>query len=39
MKIGQPIIPGLVVGLVFFLVFSKIFPPKVKSTELTYEED
>jgi len=38
-KIGQPIIPGLVVGLVFFLVFSKIFPPKVKSTELTYEED
>ena len=39
MKLSQPIIPGLIVGLVFFLVFSKLFPPKVKSTELTYEED
>ena len=39
MKISQPIIPGLVVALVFFLVFSKIFPPKVKSTELAPEED
>lgn len=38
-KISQPIIPGLVVGLVFFLVFSKIFPPKVQTTELAYEED
>ena len=39
MKVSQPIIPGLVVGLVFFLVFSKLFPPKVKSTELAPEED
>ena len=39
MKVSQPIIPGLVVGLVFFLVFSKIFPPKVKTTELAPEED
>ena len=39
MKVSQPIIPGLIVALVFFLVFSKIFPPKVKSTELTPEED
>ena len=39
MKVSQPIIPGLVVALVFFLVFSKIFPPKVKSTELAPEED
>ena len=38
-KLSQPIIPGLVVALVFFLVFSKIFPPKVKSTELAPEED
>ena len=39
MKVSQPIIPGMVVALVFFLVFSKIFPPKVKSTELAPEED
>ena len=39
LKVSQPIIPGLVVALVFFLVFSKIFPPKVKSTELAPEED
>ena len=39
MKVSQPIIPGLVVALVFFLVFSKLFPPKVKSTELAPEED
>ena len=38
-KLTQPIIPGLIVGLVFFVVFSYIFPPKVKSTELTPEED
>ena len=38
-KLSQPIIPGLVVGLVFFLVFSKLFPPKVKTTELAPEED
>ena len=39
MKVSQPIIPGLVVALAFFLVFSKIFPPKVKTTELAPEED
>ncbi|MBD5160704.1 MAG: sodium:solute symporter family protein [Oscillibacter sp.] len=39
MKISQPIVPGLVVALVFFLVFSKIFPPKNPTTELAYEED
>ena len=39
MKVSQPIIPGLVVALVFFLVFSKIFPPKEKTTELAPEED
>ena len=39
MKLSQPIIPGLIVGLVFFLVFSKIFPPKNFTTELAYEED
>ena len=39
MKVSQPIIPGLIVGLVFFLVFSKLFPPKVKTTELAPEED
>jgi len=39
MKLTQPIIPGLIVALVFFLVFSMIFPPKVKTTELAPEED
>ncbi|MBR5471962.1 MAG: sodium:solute symporter family protein [Oscillibacter sp.] len=39
MKLSQPIIPGLIVGLVFFVVFSLIFPPKVKTTELAPEED
>jgi hypothetical protein len=29
----------LVVGLVFFLIFSKIFPPKEFTTELAPEED
>lgn len=38
-KLSQPIIPGLIVGLVFFLVFSKLFPPKNPTTELAYEED
>lgn len=38
-KLTQPIIPGLLVGLVFFLVFSKLFPPKVRTTELAPEED
>ena len=39
MKLSQPIIPGLIVALIFFLVFSKIFPPKNATTELAYEED
>lgn len=39
MKLSQPIIPGLIVALVFFLVFSKLFPPKNPTTELAYEED
>ena len=39
MNVRQPIIPGLIVGLVFFVVFSLIFPPKNKTTELAYEED
>lgn len=39
MKLSQPIIPGLIVALVFFLVFSKLFPPKKPTTELAYEED
>ena len=39
MKVSQPIVPGLVVALVFFLVFSKVFPPKEQTTELAYEED
>lgn len=38
-KLSQPIIPGLIVGLVFFLAFSKLFPPKEKTTELAPEED
>ena len=38
-KLSQPIIPGLVVGLVFLLVFSLLFPPKVRTTELAPEED
>ena len=37
-KLGQPIIPGLVVGLVAFVAFSKIFPPKEYTTELAYDE-
>ncbi|MBD5153807.1 MAG: sodium:solute symporter family protein [Oscillibacter sp.] len=39
MTISQPIVPGLVVALVFFLAFSKIFPPKNPTTELAPEED
>ena len=38
-QIDQPIIPGLIVGLIFFVIFSKIFPPKVKTTELISEDD
>lgn len=36
---SQSIVPGLAVALVFFLVFSKLFPPKVRTTELAPEED
>ena len=36
---SQPIIPGLVVGLVFFLIFSKLLPPKEPSLELVPEDD
>ncbi|MBE6990580.1 MAG: sodium:solute symporter family protein [Ruminococcaceae bacterium] len=36
---SQPIIPGLVVGLIFFLIFSKLMPPKNPSLELAPEED
>ena len=38
-KISQPIIPGLVVALFFFLIFSKVFPPKARTTELAFEKD
>ena len=38
-KLSKPIIPGLIVALVFFLMFSKLFPPKAKTTELAPEED
>ena len=36
-KFEQSIVPGLVVALVAFLVFSLIFPPKEKTTELKAE--
>ncbi len=36
---SQTIVPGLVVALIFFLVFSKICPPKELTTELAPEED
>lgn len=39
MKLSQPIIPGLLVALVFFLVFSCLMPPKVRTTELAPEEE
>ncbi|MGL4393377.1 MAG: sodium:solute symporter family protein [Fusobacteriaceae bacterium] len=35
----MPIIPGLFVGLILFVAFSKIFPPKNFSTKLAVEED
>ncbi len=38
-KIGQPIIPGLIVALIFFLVFSYIMPTKNETTELAVEQD
>ncbi len=33
-KVGQPILPGLLVALIAFVVFSKLFPPKEFTTEL-----
>ncbi len=39
MHINQPIIPGLVVAFVFFIVFSIVMPPKVRTTDLAVEED
>ena len=38
MKIGQPILPGLIVALLAFLLFSKLLPPKVRSTKLAVEK-
>ena len=37
-KFGQPILPGLVVSFIAFIVFSKLMPPKEKTTELAYDE-
>ena len=37
-KIGQPILPGLVVAFIAFVVFSKLFPPKEFTTELAHDE-
>lgn len=37
-KVGQPIIPGLIVALIAFLIFSILLPPKNKTTELAPEE-
>ena len=38
-KLSQPIIPGLLVGLAFFLLFSKIMPPEQQTTDLAPEDD
>lgn len=38
-KFSQPIIPGLVVALIFFLLFSRLFPPRRKTTELAFEAE
>ena len=37
-KFGQPILPGLVVSFIAFVIFSKLMPPKEKTTELAYDE-
>ncbi|MDO5562749.1 MAG: sodium:solute symporter family protein [Synergistaceae bacterium] len=39
MKFNQSIIPGLAAGLIFFVAFSYIMPPKKETTELEYEAD
>ena len=38
-KFSQPILPGLVVAFVAFIIFSLVFPPKVETTELAPEDD
>lgn len=35
---GQPIVPGLIAGLIAFLIFSVAMPPKERTTELAAEE-
>lgn len=37
-KFSQPIIPGLVFGFIFFIIFSLILPPKVETTDLAVED-
>lgn len=36
-KVGQPILPGLVAGFLAFVIFSKLFPPAEFTTELEYD--
>ncbi len=36
---SQTIVPGLVAALIFFVIFSLIFPPKKETTELSAEEE
>lgn len=38
-KFSQPILPGLVVAFIAFVIFSLLMPPKVETTELAPEED
>ena len=38
-KFSQPIIPGLIAGLIGFIIFSFAMPPKNETTELIPEED
>lgn len=38
-KFSQPIVPGLVAALIFFLIFSYIMPPKELTTELAPEAE
>ena len=38
-KFSQSIIPGLVAAFIAFIVFSKLMPPKVETTELAPVED
>jgi solute:Na+ symporter, SSS family len=37
-KIGQPILPGLLVAFLAFVVFSKLFPPREYTTQLAPDE-